>query len=117
MAEFLTDDRVKVLRRLLYVVVGFAVLVALLAVPLVTGDYVVFGAIALAIAVVLGGLAWFTLRAIRDQAPTARRLCITTGVATVVLSVPLVQIWVGLLTAVTGIGLLVITFAPEREPQ
>jgi hypothetical protein len=34
-----------------------------------------------------------------------------------VLSVPLVEILVGLLTAVAGIGLLVVTVAPERDDR
>ncbi|MDF1606265.1 hypothetical protein [Nocardioides sp. YIM 152315] len=114
MVDFLTDDRAKVLRRLLYVVAGFGVVLVVLGLPLVFGDYVPYGAVVLAIAVVLGVLAGVTLRAVRDRTAAARRLCIATGVATTVLSVLLVPIWVGLLTVITGIGLLVVTVAPER---
>ncbi|MBB3044132.1 hypothetical protein [Nocardioides soli] len=115
--EFLTDDRTKVLRRLLFVIVGFAVVLVLVGVPLVAGDYEVYGAIVLAIAVVVGAAALATLRAIRGRSPAARRLCIATGVLTAALSVLLVPVWIGLLTVVAGIGLLVITFAPERGPR
>ena len=116
-ADFLTADRTKVLRRLLFVILGFAVVLVLLALPLSFGDYEVYGAVVLAIGLVLGVAATLTLRAIRDRSPGARRLCIVTGVLTAALSVLLVPIWIGLLTVITGIGLLVITFAPERGPQ
>jgi hypothetical protein len=112
---FLSDDRTKVLRRLLYVVLAFAVVLVVLGLPLVFGDYLVYGLIVLGTAVVIGVLGWLALGAIRDGAPWARRLCIATGAATIVLSIPLVPIWIGLLTVITGIGVLVITFAPEQE--
>ena len=115
--EFLTDDRAKLLRRLLYVVLGFAAVLVLLGLPLVLGDYGRYGAIVLAIAGVLGALGWATLRAVQERLEGARRLCLVTGVATVVLSVPLMPVWIGLLTVITGVGLLVVTVAPEREPR
>lgn len=115
--KFLTDDRAKGVRRLLYVVLGFAVVLVVLGLPLVFGSYLRYGVIVLAIAVVLAVLGGLALRATRSGADTAKRLCVVTGVATLVLSVPLIPIWIGLLTAVTGIGLLVVTVAPEREPR
>lgn len=116
-SEFLTDDRVKSIRRLLYIVLGFAAVLVLLGLPLVLGDYGRYGTIVLLIAVVLGVLGWITLLAVRDRKPQARRLCLATGIVTVVLSVPLMPVWIGLLTVITGIGLLVVTVAPEREPR
>jgi hypothetical protein len=54
------------------------------------------------------------MRALSDRSPSARRACILTGVLLLLLSVPLVPIWIGLLTAVTGIGVLVVVLAPEH---
>jgi hypothetical protein len=113
--QFLSDDRATVLRRLLYVVLGFAVVLVVLGLPLVFGDYQFYGSLVLGIAIVVGVLGWLTLGAVRAGAPGARRLCIATGAVTIVLSVPLVPIWIGLLTVITGIGVLVITFAPEHK--
>jgi Na+/proline symporter len=115
--EFLTDDRVKGIRRLLIVDLVFAAVLVLLSIPLVTGSYQLYGAIVITVAIVLavaGGLAW---RAVRGRAPNARRLCLITGALLVVLSVPLMPIWIGLLTVVAGIGLLVVVLAPERESR
>ena len=111
----ISDERAKGIGRLLYVVLGFAVVLLLLALPLIFGDYVEYGVIVLGVAVVLGVLGGLALRSVRGRTDPARRLCIVTGVATIVLSVPLIPIWIGLLTAVTGVGLLVVTLAPERE--
>ena len=115
--EFLTDARAKGIRRLLYVVLGFAAVLVFLGLPLVFGSYLRYGVIVLAIAVVLSVVGGLALQATRTGAETAKRLTVITGVLTIVLSVPLIPIWIGLLTAVTGIGLLVVTVAPEREPQ
>ena len=111
----LSADRARSIGRLLYVVLAFAVVLVVIAIALLLGDYERYGVIVLVIAVVLGGLGGLSLRAVRAGAANARRLVIATGVVTVVLSVPLVPIWLGLLTVITGIGLLVVTLAPERE--
>ncbi|GAA4753784.1 hypothetical protein GCM10023350_43870 [Nocardioides endophyticus] len=115
--EFLTADRAKSIRRLLYVVLGFAAVLVFLGLPLVFGSYLRYGVIVLCIALVLSVVGGLALQATRTGAETAKRLCIVTGVLTLVLSVPLIPIWIGLLTAVTGIGLLVVTVAPDREPR
>jgi hypothetical protein len=111
----LTDDRVRSMGRLLVVALVFAVLLVLVAVALLAGGYGRYGAIVLGIAVVLGALGGVSLRQTRRRHPSARRLTIVTGVAMVVLSVPLMPIWIGLLTVVAGIGLLVVTVAPEKD--
>jgi hypothetical protein len=113
--EAISADRARGIRRLLYVVLGFSVVLVVLGLPLVFGDYVRYGLIVLGIALVLGVLGGLSLQAVVNGAGYARRLCIATGITTVVLSVPLIQVLVGLLTAVTGIGLLVVVLAPERE--
>jgi hypothetical protein len=113
--QILSEDRAKGLRRLLYVILAMVVVLLLLGLPLVFGSYVRYGIIVIGIAVVLGVLGGLALQAVRAGSEKAKRLVIMTGVATLVLSVPLIPIWIGLLTAVTGIGLLVVMFAPERD--
>jgi Na+/proline symporter len=111
----ITPDRAKGIRRLLYVILGFTVVLVILGLPLVFGDYVRYGLIVLGVALVLGIVGGLALQAVRSGTPRAKRLCIITGITTIVLSVPLIPIWIGLLTAVSGIGLLVVVVAPERE--
>jgi hypothetical protein len=120
-AEFLTDDRVKGVRRLLLITLTWAAVVVLLALPLLFGAFESenrrYGVVLLVVAAVLGAAGGLSLRAVTTRAESARRLCILTGILTVILSVPLVSVWIGLLTAITGIGLLVVVVAPEREPR
>ncbi|WP_395659598.1 hypothetical protein [Nocardioides sp.] len=115
MAEAISDERARGIGRLLAVTLAFAVVLAVIGAALALGEYRVYGLIVVGIAVVLGVLGGLTLRATRAREGTARRLSIATGVAMVVLSVPLMPIWIGLLTVVAGIGLLVVTVAPERD--
>jgi hypothetical protein len=115
--EFLTDDRVRSVRRLLYVTLGLTVVLVLLALPLVLGSYRRYGLIVLLVAVVLGTVSGLALRAIAQRSESARRLSLLTGILTILLSVPLIPILIGLLTVVTGIGTLVVVLAPERETR
>jgi len=111
----ISEDRAKGIRRLLLVTLGFAVVLVLLGILLATGDYGRYGAIVLVIAALLGSAAGLSLRMLRSRSAGARKASIVTGVMLVVLSIPLIPIWIGLLTVVTGIGLLVVILAPERE--
>lgn len=115
--EFLTADRAKTLTRLLYVELAFALVVALLALPGILGEFEKYVVTLLVIAVVLGAVGGAALHAVRTRRGSARRLCIATAVVLILASLPLVAILVGLLTAVLGVGILVVTFAPEREPR
>ncbi|WP_028645107.1 hypothetical protein [Nocardioides sp. URHA0020] len=117
MSDFLTDDRVKVLRRLLYLTLAFAVVVALLALPGLIGDFQRYAITLLVIATTFAVSGAVALRAVRGRAESARRLCILTAVFLLVMSLPLMGVLVGLLTAITGVGLLVVIFAPERDPS
>jgi len=111
----LSDGRVRSMGRLLVVALVLAVVLLLVAVALLVGGAGRYGSVVLGIAVVFAVLGSVSLRMTRRRSPAARRLTIVTGVAMVVLSVPLVEILVGLLTVVAGIGLLVVTVAPEHE--
>lgn len=114
-ADLISDDRATGIRRLLLVELALAAVLILLSVPLLFGDYEIYGGVVLGVAAVLGVLGFLALRAVQERRPQARRLSIWTGVALVVLSVLLMPIWIGLITVVAGIGLLVVVLAPERE--
>ena len=115
--EFLTPGRAKTLTRLLWVALGFAVVVALLALPGIIGEFEKYVVTLLVIAALMGGVSGAALRAVRARSDSAKRLCIATGVTLLVTSLPLVAILIGMLTAVLGVGVLVVTVAPERDPQ
>jgi hypothetical protein len=114
-AVLMSEERAKGIRRLILVGFALAGVVAVLGLLLLVNDYVRYGLVVLVVAVALAGVAFVAFRALRDHLPTARRICILTGVLFLVLSLPLVPIWVGLLTAITGVGLLVVVLAPEHE--
>ena len=115
--EFLSPGRVPVLEKVLYAVLALAALLAVVALVLIVGDDEAGGLVALVIAAVYAGLAWLSLRAVRERSPSARRTIVVTAVVVIVLSVLLVGILIGLLTVIAGVGLLIVTFAPEREAQ
>ena len=114
-AALISEERAKGIRRLLYVGLGFTVLVALSGVLLLVNDFGRYGVVVLVVAAALGGSGYVGIRALRDDLTTSRRVCILVGVLFMVLSVPLIPIWIGLLTGLTGIGLLIVVLAPEHE--
>ncbi|WP_395695090.1 hypothetical protein [Nocardioides sp.] len=114
---FLTERRARSLQRVLYLPLLFAVVLVVIAVLILSDELHPYGITLLVIATAFalsGGLA---LRAVRRGSERARSLCVLTGALLVSLSIPLIGIAVGLLTAVAGIGLLVVVFAPEQEPR
>ena len=113
--EFLTAGRVKTLTRLLYIALALAALTALLALPGLVGDFQRYGVTLLVVAVLIGGVSFAALQAIRSRSDAAKRLCIATGIVLVIGSVPLVAVLVGLLTAVLGVGVVVVSVAPEKD--
>jgi hypothetical protein len=113
--EFLSVGRAKVLRRLLVVVLVLAGLLGVLSIPEFVNGSARGGAVVLGIAAVLAASSWLARAAVLEGADNARRLCVLTGVLTVLFSVPLLP--VGLLMVVAGMGLLVVVFVPERESQ
>jgi hypothetical protein len=113
--EFLSAGRVKTLQRLLWLALAFGVVVALLALPGIVGDFEKYVVTLLLIGAVLGGVSGAALRAVRQRHDSAKRLCIATGVLLIIASLPLMAILIGLLTAVLGVGILMVTVAPERE--
>jgi hypothetical protein len=115
--EPLSADRARGVRRILMATAGIAAVLVLASLTLLFGDYEVYGGIVLGIGVVLAGVALLTLRAVRDRQPAARRLSLLTATLLCVFSLPLMPIWVGLVTILAGVGLFVVVFAPEREAR
>ena len=113
----ISEEKAKGIRRLLLVTLGFAAILVLCAALLLGNDYGRYALVVVLVAAALGGSAWVSMRALGEQRHHARRACIVTGVLLVVLSVPLIPIWIGLLTAVTGIGVLVVVLAPEHDAR
>ncbi len=115
--EFLSPGRVPTLQKLLVAVLAAAAVLVVVALVLVAGSDGAGGVVTLVIAAIYGLLGWLSLRAVRERSESARRTIVLTAVAVIVLSVLLVKILLGLLTVILGVGLLMVTFAPEREPQ
>lgn len=115
--EFLSAGRVPSLQKLLYVVLGLAGVLVVVALILVLGGDGSGSVVVLVIAAAYALMAWLSLRAVKERSPSARRTIILTAVVVIVLSVLLVGILIGLLTVIAGIGLLIVTVAPEREGQ
>lgn len=115
--EFLTASRTKSLRRLLLAIVVLAALLLPLAVLLILDSNVQGGIVLAGIAAVVGVSAWLARTAVVTGAPNARRLCILTAVVTMVFSLPLVQLLVGLLMVVAAIALFFVVFAGDRKPR
>jgi hypothetical protein len=111
----ISAKRAKGIRRVVLVGLALAGIAAALGVLLLFRDYGRYGVMVLVVAAALGGFGYVALRSLRDLPPTARRNCIQAGILFLVLSVPLVPIGIGLLTAITGVGLLVVVLAPEHE--
>lgn len=115
--EFLSPGRVPALRNLLFVVLGLAALLVVVALVLFAGGDEAGGIVTLVVAAVYAAMAWLSWRAIRTRSESARRTIVLTAVLVIVLSVLLVKILIGLLTVIAGVGLLMIAFAPEREQR
>lgn len=115
--EFLSPGRIPSIQKLLYVVLGLSAVLLVIALILAFGSDETGGVVVLVIAAVYGLMAWLSLRAIKERSPSARRTIVLTAAVVIVLSVLLVGILIGLLTVIAGVGLLIVTFAPERETQ
>lgn len=113
----LSESRARGLHRLLLVVLGLMALTLLIGVVLLAGGYPQFGAVVVVVAVVVGACAGLSLRNLPDRGRPARTWCIATAIVLILGSVPLVTVWIGLLTVVAGVGLLFAVLAPERDPR
>lgn len=114
-APVLSEARARGLRRLLWVALGLGVLLAAasgIAAGAGNGRYAVTLAVAAALVLAAAGL---TLRALPARGRGARTGSIVTAVLLVVLAVPAVRIWLGLIMAVAGIGMLFVTLSAEQE--
>ena len=113
--HFLTAGRAKILRNLLLALLGLALVLLLIGLLLLaTGDGQ-GGTVVLGVAVTYAVLGGLSLRAVLGSGPQAKSLIIATGIVVIVLSVLIIGILIGLFTVIVGVGLLAITFAPDRE--
>lgn len=113
----MSESRARALRRLMLLTVGIAVVLAVVAVLLfLDEDYRAYAAVVLGVALAHGASAGFTLRALPARGEAARRGSIVTGALLLLLSLPLIGIFLGLITAVAGIGVLFVTLSREPEP-
>jgi len=118
MEQAITADRATAVRRLLWVALGCALVLAGFAVAAGVGGNRQYATTLGISAVVLAAAAAATLRSLRSlrgEGVRARRGAIVTGVLLLVLALPAVQVWIGLLMAIAGVGMLFVTLS--REPE
>lgn len=110
----MSESRARALKRLMLGTVGIAVVLVVIAGLLfLDEDYRGYATVVLGIALILASSAGFTLRALAERGDAARRGSLLTGALLLLLSLPLIGVFVGLITAVTGIGVLFVTLAKE----
>jgi len=115
MGELISPARAKGIKRMLWATLACAVLLVLFAVlAAVTGNTPYAITLAVVGALLLAS-AGFTLRVLPERGLRARRGAIATGVLMLLLALPAVQIWVGLIMAIGGVGMLFIVFSKEIE--
>jgi hypothetical protein len=114
--ETLSEARTRGIRRLLWVTVALGVV--LLAASALVLDA---GRDRYAVTVLVDGLvvlaaATVTLRLLGSRARAARGVAILTGVLLLLLAIPVAQIWIGIVMAITAVGLLFVIFSAEQDP-
>jgi hypothetical protein len=111
-----SEDRVRRLRLVLWVVVAIGVFVALLALLTLTGgDHPEAGVAAVVVAGLLLGSSGTALRLLPDAARPARIAAVITGVLCMVSGV-LSGSWVAFLLLLIGLGLVFLALLPD-EPE
>jgi hypothetical protein len=116
-SEVMSADRARGIRRMLLVSFGLAGILVILAIPLVLGDYQIYGLIVLGVGLVIGASSFVANKLLGEGRPEARKWAYRTGALLCILSIPLMPIWIGLITVIAGIGLLVVVFAPDKEQE
>lgn len=109
----ISEDRVTGIKLLLSVAIACAVVLLLFAVRAATNDSEQYAVTLTVVAVVLLAVAGFARRALPTRDVAARRAAIATGVLMILLAVPAVQIWVGIVMGIAGVGLLFVIFSKE----
>ena len=111
-----SEDRVRRLRMVLWIVVGVGALVALLAVLTLTAtDHRAAGTFALVVAGLLLGSSGTALRLLPDAERPAKIATVVTGVLCIVCGV-LSGSWVAFLLLLMGLGLIFLALLPD-EPE
>ncbi|GAB3197194.1 hypothetical protein GCM10027062_08370 [Nocardioides hungaricus] len=115
MERAITEDRVAGIRSLLWAAIACAALLLLVAAWAATNDSGRYAVTLTVAAVVLVAVAGYSLHALRARDARARRGAIATGVLMIVLGVPAVQVWIGVVMAIAGLGLLFVILNREAE--
>lgn len=115
MAELISADRAKGIKRLLWVALGCGLVTAVFAVFAATGGNKKYAVTLAVIAAVLVACSGYTLRLLPERDLRARRGALATGVLMLLLALPAVQIWVGLIMAIGGVGLIFVVLSKEVE--
>jgi drug/metabolite transporter (DMT)-like permease len=111
-----SEDRVRRLRTVLWIVVAIGVFVALLAVLTITdGEHRGAGVVAVVVAGLLLGSSGTALRLLPDAERPARTATVVTGALCLVSGV-LSGSWVAFLLLLMGLGLIFLALIPD-EPQ
>ena len=115
METVLSEARAKGIKRMLWATLACAVLIALFAILAAVTGNTPYAITLTVVGAFLFASAGFTLRVLPERGIRARRSAIVTGVLLLLLALPAVQIWVGLLMAIGGVGMLFIIFSKEVE--
>jgi hypothetical protein len=115
MGEVISADRAKGIQRLLWVALACAIVAAVFSVLAATGGNTPYSITLAVVAVVLIACSVYTLRALPERDLRARRGAIATGAMLLLLALPAVQIWTGLIMAIAGVGMLFVVFSRDAE--
>lgn len=111
----LTEERTRGIRRLLWVAVALGVVLLGAAALVLDAGRDRYAVTVLVDGVLVLAAASLALRLLRVGARAARPVAIATGVLLLVLAVPVAQIWIGIIMAVTAVGLLFVILSAEQD--
>jgi hypothetical protein len=112
----LSAARSRAIRRLLWVVVVLGVVLLAASALVLDAGRERYAVTVLVDGVVVLLAATVALRLLAAGARAARAVAIATGVLLLLLAVPVAQIWIGIVMAITAVGLLFVIFAAEQDP-
>src|SRR6478735_4606060 len=115
MPELISEDRAKGIKRVLWVALACGLIAAVFAVLAAVGDNTPYAITLAVVAAVLLGSSGYTLRVLAERDQRARRGALFTGVMMMLLALPAVQIWIGLIMAIGGVGLIFVVLTKEVE--
>jgi membrane associated rhomboid family serine protease len=115
MPELISPERAKGIKRLLWVALACGIMAAVFSVLAAGGGNTPYAITLAVVAALLIASSGFTLRVLPERDVRARRGALTTGVLMLLLALPAVQIWIGLIMAVGGVGMIFVVLSKETE--